>query len=105
MSDEEREAAQATWQAGSDGGGRPPGGGEMPPGGGEMPSEMATRQAEFANMTDAEREAARATMQAGGGFPGGGAGGAGGRGGSAGRQANFLLMPLIELLEERAGES
>ncbi|MFL7793555.1 MAG: hypothetical protein AB8I69_15545, partial [Anaerolineae bacterium] len=96
MSDEEREAARATWQAGSDGGGMPPGGGEMPP-------EMATRQAEFANMTDAEREAARATMQAGGGFPGGGAGGTGGRGGSVGRQANFLLRPLIELLEERAG--
>ncbi|MBN1977187.1 MAG: hypothetical protein JW918_07275 [Anaerolineae bacterium] len=102
MSDEEREAARATWQAGSDGGGMPPGGGEMPPGGGEMPPEMATRQAEFANMTDAEREAARATMQAGGGFPGG-AGGAGGRGASGGRQANFLLSPLIQLLEERAG--
>jgi hypothetical protein len=96
MSDEEREAARATWQAGSGGG--------MPPGGGEMPPEMATRQAEFANMTDAEREAARATMQAGGGFPGGPGGGAGGgRGGSAGRQANFLLRPLIQLLEERAG--
>jgi hypothetical protein len=101
MSDEEREAARATWQAGS-GGEMPPGGGGMPPGGGEMPPEMATRQAEFANMTDEEREAARATMQAGGGFPGGGAGGTGGRGGSGGRQANFLLMPLIQLLEERA---
>jgi len=96
MSDEEREAARATAQAGGGGGGMPPGGGEMSP-------EMATRQAEFANMTDAEREAARATMQAGGGFPGGGAGGTGGRGGSVGRQANFLLRPLIELLEERAG--
>jgi hypothetical protein len=103
MSDEEREAARATWQAGGDGGGMPPGGGEMPPGGGEMPPEMATRQAEFANMTDAEREAARATMQAGGGYQGGSAGGAGGRGASGGRQANFLLGPLIQLLEERKG--
>jgi hypothetical protein len=95
MSDEEREAARATAQAG--------GGGGMPPGGGEMPSEMATRQAEFASMSDEEREAARATMQAGGGFPGGGPGGAPGGRGSGGRQANFLLGPLIQLLEERAG--
>ena len=66
-----------------------------------MPPEMATRQAEFADMTDEEREEMRATMQAGGGFPGG----AGGRGGPGGRQANFLLNPLIELLEARAGEA
>ena len=99
MSDEERQAARATRQAGSGGG--------VPSGGGEMPPEMATRQAEFANMTDAEREAARATMQAGGGFsgggPGGSTGGAGGRGSFGGRQANFLLGPLIQLLEERKG--
>lgn len=90
MSDEEREAVRATMEAG---GGFP--------GGGEMPPEMATRRAEFENMTDEEREAARATMQAGGGFPGGGPGGTDGRGG---RQANFLLKPLIGMLEERAGE-
>jgi hypothetical protein len=95
ISDEEREAVRATMQAG---GGFP--------GGGEMPPEMATRRAEFENMTDEEREALRATMQAGGGFPGGGPGGGrGGRSGSAGRQANFLLRPLIELLEERVGET
>ena len=94
MSDEEREAARATAQASGSGG--------MPPGGGEMPPEMATRRAEFESMTDEEREAARATMQAGGGFPGGGPGGAPG-GAPGGRQANFLLRPLIELLEERKG--
>ena len=96
MSEEEREAVRATMEAG---GGFP--------GDGEMPPEMATRRAEFENMTDEEREALRATMQAGGGFPGGGPGsgpgGAGGRGGSGARQANFLLRPLIEMLEERAG--
>jgi hypothetical protein len=96
MSDEDREAVRATMEAG---GGFPGG----PPGGGEMPPEMATRQAEFANMTDEEREDMRATMQAGGGFPGGGPGGGGSRGAPGGRQANFLLRPLIELLEERAG--
>ena len=88
----------------SGGGEMPPGGGEMPPGGGEMPPEMATRQAEFAEMTDEEREAARATMQAGGGFSGGGPGGAPG-GAPGGRRASFLLRPLIELLEERASEA
>jgi hypothetical protein len=97
MSDEEREAARATMEAGGGFPGGPPGGSD-----GEIPPEMATRQAEFANMTDAEREAMRATMQAGGGgFPGGGLGGGGAPGG---RQANFLLRPLIELLEERAGQ-
>jgi hypothetical protein len=72
-------------------------------GGGEMPPQMATRRAEFENMSDEEREAMRATAQAGGGFPGGA--GAGGRGGAGGRQLNFLLNPLIELLEARAGEA
>jgi hypothetical protein len=99
MSDEERQALRATMEAGGGFPGGPPGGS-----GGEMPPEMTTRQAEFANMTDEEREEMRATMQAGGGFPGGGPGGAGSRGGSGGRQANFLLRPLIDLLEERAGE-
>jgi hypothetical protein len=70
-------------------------------GGGEMPPEMATRRAEFENMSDEEREALRATAQAGGGFPGGT--GAGGRAGAGGRQFVFLLNPLIELLEARAG--
>jgi hypothetical protein len=100
ISDEEREALRATMEAGGGFPGGPPG-----EGGGEMPPEMATRQAEFADMTDEEREEMRATMEAGGGFPGGGPGGAGGgRGPGGGRQANFLLVPLVELLEERAGE-
>jgi len=94
--------ARATRRAqAGDSGGMPPGSGEgMPPGGGEMPPEMATRQAEYENMSEEEREALRATAQAGGGFPGAG----GGRGGPTGRQSNFLLNPLIELLEVRAGE-
>ena len=71
-------------------------------GGGEMPPEMATRRAEFENMSDEEREEMRATAQAGGGFPGGT--GAGGRGGAGGRAFNFLLNPLIELLTQRAAE-
>jgi len=99
MSEEEREALWATRQAES--------GGQAFPGGGEVPPEMATRQAEFENMSDAEREALRATMQAGGGVPGepgGRPGGPGGRGGAGGRQLMFLVNPLIELLEARAGE-
>jgi hypothetical protein len=97
------------WQGGTPGprgtppagfGGESPGGG--PPGGGTMSPEMATRRAEFANMSDEEREAARATMQAGGGMPGG-PGGPGGRGGGRGG-FGALLRPLIELLKERAGE-
>jgi hypothetical protein len=95
VSDEDREAVRATMEAGGGFPGGPPGGSD-----GEMPPEMATRRAEFANMTDEEREDMRATMQAGGGFPGGGSS----RGAPGGRQANFLLRPLIELLEERAGE-
>ncbi len=94
MSEEEREAGRATRQAQS--------GGEGMPGGGEMSPEMATRRAEFENMSDEEREEMRATMQAGGGFPG--VVGAGGRGDAGGRQFVFLLNPLIELLETRAGE-
>ena len=72
------------------------GGGE----GGEMPPEMATRRAEFENMSEEEREEMRATMQAGGGF----AGRPGGPGGAGRRQFPVLLNPLIELLETRAGE-
>jgi hypothetical protein len=103
MTDEERESAVATMQAGGDMPGGP--GGVGGPGRGEMPPEMATRQAEMENMTDEEREAFRATMQAGGGMPGGPGGNGGGwSGGVGGRQANFLLRPLIDLLETRAGE-
>jgi hypothetical protein len=75
-------------------------GGEGMPPGGEMPPEMATRRAEFENMSEEEREALRATMQAGGGMPGG----PGGRGGAGGRQFVILLNPLIELLTQRAAE-
>jgi hypothetical protein len=84
--------ARATRQAQGGGEGGPPAGGEMPP-------EMATRRAEFENMSDEEREAARATMEASGGRPGGPGGSGGG-----GQTFGFLLGPLMELLEERAGE-
>ena len=71
-----------------------------PPGGGTVSPEMATRRAEFENMSDAEREAMRATMEAGGGMPGG----SGGRFGGGGGQFMILLNPLIELLTQRAAE-
>jgi hypothetical protein len=100
MTDEEREALRATMEAGGGSPGGPPGGT-----GGEMSPEMATRRAEFANMSDEEREAFRATMEAGGGFPGGqGQPGRGGGPGGGGQTFGFLLGPLIELLEARAGE-
>lgn len=100
MSDEEREALRATMEAGGGFPGGPPGGAD-----GEMPPEMATRQAEFANMSDEEREAFRATMEAGGGFPGSrGQPGRGGGPAGGGQTFGFLLGPLMELLEERAGE-
>jgi hypothetical protein len=104
LSDEERQALRATAQAGGGFPGGAPGGSS-----GEMPPDMATRRAEFANMSDEERQALRATAQAGGGFPGSAPGGdrpsgAGGWGSSGTRQANFLLRPLIDLLEARAGE-
>jgi len=66
--------------------------------GGNVPPEMATRRAQMENMSEEERAAFRATAQAGGGF--------GGRPGSSGagvKQPLFLLRPLVELLEERAG--
>jgi hypothetical protein len=69
-----------------------------------MPPEMATRRAEFENMSDEERAAMRETMQAGGGFasgPGTSARGGGARGGG---QFMLLLNPLIELLTQRAAE-
>jgi len=72
---------------------------------GEMPPEIATRRAEMENMSEEEREALRATMEAGGGFPGGGGvpGGAGGAPGAGRGGFGPMLMPLIELLTERAG--
>jgi hypothetical protein len=76
-----------------------------PPGDGTVSPEMATRRAEFENMSDAEREAMRATMEAGGGRPGGPGGRQGGRFGGGGGQFMILLNPLIELLEARAGEA
>jgi hypothetical protein len=79
-------------------GGAPSGGG-MPPG--EIPPEMATRMAEFQDMSEEEREAARATMQAEGGKPDR----PGGVEGAEGRQFIILLNPLIELLEAHAGEA
>jgi hypothetical protein len=75
-------------------------GGEGLPSGGEMPPEMATRRAEFENMSEEERQAAFATAQASGEMPGR----PGGAGGAAGRQFPVLLNPLIELLTERAAE-
>jgi len=69
---------------------------------GEMALELATRRAEFENMSEEEREALRATMEGGGGIPGGGmpsgAPGAG-RGG-----LGPMMNPLIDLLTERAAE-
>ena len=74
-------------------------------GGEEMPPEMATRRAEFENMSEEEREALRATMEAGGGIPGGGRpGGAGGAAGAGRGGFGPVLNPLIDLLTERAGE-
>jgi hypothetical protein len=64
--------------------------------GGDVSPEMATRRAQFENMSDEEREAMRATMQAGGGFPGG-------TGAAGGGRIGVLIRPLIELLTERAG--
>jgi L-aminopeptidase/D-esterase-like protein len=68
---------------------------------------MATRRAQFENMSEGEREAMRATAQAGGGIGvgRGGAGGGAGAGGGVGGigQARLMLRPLIDLLSERAG--
>jgi hypothetical protein len=72
------------------------GGGRPGFGDGEMPPEMATRMAEFADMSKEDMEAMRATREAGGDMPGGRAGG--------GRQFRILLNPLIELLILRAAE-
>lgn len=79
--------ALATRQAEFGGAGRSSGGDGSP--------EMATRRAQFENMSDEEREAMRATMQAGGGFPGG-------TGAAGGGRIGVLIRPLIELLTERA---
>jgi hypothetical protein len=73
----------------------------------EIPPDMATRRAQFENMSEGEREAMRATAQAGGGIGvgRGGAGGGAGAGGGVGGigQARLMLRPLIDLLSERAG--
>ncbi|MDZ7296286.1 MAG: hypothetical protein ONB14_12805 [candidate division KSB1 bacterium] len=66
---------------------------------GEMPPEMATRRAEFENMSEEERAAMRATAEASGGMPGR----PGGVRGAGGGQLMILLNPLIELLKTRAG--
>jgi len=95
LSEEEREAVQATMEADD---GMPGGPGE------EMPPEMAARRAEFENMSEEERAALRATAQAGGGVPGGTGGGAPGRAGRGTGQFMILLNPLIDLLTQRAGE-
>jgi hypothetical protein len=94
------------WQGGTPGPeGTPQAGfGGGPPGGGTVSPEMATRRAEFANMSDAEREAMRATMEASGGRPGGPGGRQGGGFGGGGGQFMILLNPLIELLTQRAAE-
>jgi hypothetical protein len=60
-----------------------------------MPPEMATRQAEFENMSEEEREALRATHEAGG--PGGPS--------AQTERPTALLDSLIELLTQRAAES
>ncbi|MCX7681996.1 MAG: hypothetical protein N2508_08565 [Anaerolineae bacterium] len=98
----------------------PPGAGVVPPGwgggtpepgrfggglwmGGTPPPEMATRRAQFENMSEEERRALRATIEAGGrpAWQGGTPWPGMRRGGG---QLMILLHPLIELLEERAGE-
>ncbi len=85
--------------------GTPPAGfGGGPPGGGTMPPEMATRRAQFENMSEEERQALRATMEAGGGWPGRPIGTPGPRGWRGRGQFMLLLNPLIELLETRARE-
>ena len=66
--------------------------------GGEMPPDMATRQAERADMSDEEREAMRAELKASGAVPEGAPSGQGG--GAVGSRA--VLGPLVELLSERA---
>ena len=108
------------------------GGGFAGPGGGQELSsdELATRRAEFGNMSEEDRADMRATMEAGGGVPGGGqfgnmseeeranlratreaggggiggGAGAGGRGGAGRGLFGFMLNPLIELLTQRAAE-
>jgi len=68
----------------------------------EVPPDVATRRAQFENLSEEEREALRATAQAGGGI-GAGRGGAGSGAGAGGvGQARLMLRPLIDLLSERA---
>ena len=79
-----------------------PGGGQ-PGDGQELSPEMATRQAQFAEMSEEERAAMLATREAGGGMPAGSMPASGGAGGGA-RQSPIMLNPLIDLLTERAAE-
>jgi hypothetical protein len=74
------------------------------PGDGEIPPEMATRRAELGEMSEEEQESLRATMRAGGGFGGEGGGFPRGPGGRGGGRLVPVLWPLVELLEQRAGE-
>ena len=60
---------------------------------------MATRRAQFEGMSEEQQAALRATAQAGG-LPARAGGGAG----TGPGQPIFLLRPLIELLQARAGE-
>ena len=98
VSEEARATRQAQFGAGRGGEGR------------EIPPEMATRRAEFENMSEEDLEALRATAQAGGNAfgEGGGEVGAGGPGGGRGfagaRQYVVLLRQLIEMLEELAAD-
>jgi len=62
---------------------------------GEIPPEMATRRAQFQNMSEEQRAALRATAQTGSGPL---------RAVAGTRAGFFLLRPLIELLEARAAE-
>lgn len=93
------------WQGGTPGplGAPPPGFGGGLPEGGTISPEMATRRAEFENMSKEERQALRATMEAGGGWPGRLRGTSGPRVWRGGGQFMMLINPLIELLEARAG--
>jgi hypothetical protein len=85
--------------------GTPPAGfGGGPPENGTVSPDMATRRAEFGNMSDAERQAMRATMEAGGGTFGGPGSRQGGGFRGGGGQFMMLLNPLIELLTQRAAE-
>jgi len=95
--------------AGNGNGGRGFAEGQLPPAGsagagavpqdGELPAPMGTRQAEFASMSEEERAALRATAQASGMPSGRGGAAAAGLG-----QSTRFLVPLLELLAQRAAK-